>query len=97
MIRAYQPTWLASPQWQMGPDLGFHYHGDCERDREASGTTDATTWHAVALPERNATLIDIGVAGYVGDRDTISFRGHDQMHGRGTRPDPTTGKLSSDA
>jgi len=60
-------------------DLGFHYHGDCERDREASGTTDWTTWQAVARPERDQALIDLGVAGHIGDRDTISFRGHDLM------------------
>ncbi len=60
-------------------DLGFHYHGDCERDREASGTTDWTTWHAVARPERDQALVDLGVAGHIGDRDSISFRGYDLM------------------
>jgi hypothetical protein len=60
-------------------NLSFHYHGDCERDRQAAGWTDWTTWQAVARPERDQALIDRGVAGHIGDRDTISFRGHDLM------------------
>jgi hypothetical protein len=60
-------------------DLGFHYHADCERDREASGSTDWTTWQAVARPERDKALIDLGVAGHIGDRDTIAFGGHTLM------------------
>ena len=26
-------------------DLSFHYHGGCDLDRQASGSTDWTTWH----------------------------------------------------
>ncbi len=58
-------------------DLSFHYHGDCERDRQASGWTDWTTWQAVARPERDQALIDRGIEGHIGDRDTIAFRGHE--------------------
>lgn len=60
-------------------DLGFHYHGDCERDRQAGGTTDWTRWQASARPELDRALIDLGVGGHIGDRDTVSFRGHDLM------------------
>ena len=66
-------------------DLSFHYHADCERDRQASGWTDWTTWEAVARPERDQALIDRGVAGHIGDRDTISFRGYDLMLLEGER------------
>ena len=60
-------------------DLSFHYHADCERDRQASGWTDWTTWQAVARPERDQALIDRGVEGHIGDRDTIAFGGHELM------------------
>ena len=30
-------------------DIGFHYHGDCERDRQAQGSTDWTTWQSVRV------------------------------------------------
>ncbi len=66
-------------------DLSFHYHGDCERDRQAAGWTDWTTWQAVARPDRDKALIELGVAGHIGDRDTISFRGHDLMLIEGER------------
>ncbi|MEO8425458.1 MAG: hypothetical protein ABI595_16295 [Actinomycetota bacterium] len=66
-------------------DLSFHYHGDCERDRQASGWTDWTTWQAVARPERDQALIDRGIEGHIGDRDTIAFRGHTLMLLEGER------------
>ena len=66
-------------------DLGFHYHGGCERDREATGTTDWTDWRSAARPERDEALTDLGVAGHVGDRDTISFHGHELMLIEGQR------------
>jgi hypothetical protein len=66
-------------------DLSFHYHGDCERDRQASGWTDWTAWQAVARPERDQALIDRGIDGHIGDRDTIAFRGHELMLLEGER------------
>lgn len=56
-------------------DLSFHYHGDCERDRQAEGTTDWTTWRATPRPELDRALIELGVRGHIGDRDRITFRG----------------------
>ena len=66
-------------------ELSFHYHGDCERDRQASGWTDWSTWQAVARPERDQALIDRGIGGHIGDRDTITFRGHELMLLEGER------------
>ena len=66
-------------------DLSFHYHSDCERDRQASGWTDWTTWQAVARPERDQALIDRGIEGHIGDRDTFRFRGHELMLLEGER------------
>jgi hypothetical protein len=66
-------------------DLSFHFHGDCERDRQASGWTDWTTWQAVPRPERDQALIDRGIEGHIGDRDTITFRGHELMLLEGER------------
>jgi hypothetical protein len=60
-------------------DLGFHYHGGCEGDREAQGSTDWTNWTSTARPDIDAALMALGVQGHIGDRDTISFRGHDLM------------------
>jgi hypothetical protein len=57
-------------------DLSFHYHADCERDRQAEGTTDWTTWRATAQPNLDRALIELGVRGHIGDRDRITFRGH---------------------
>lgn len=57
-------------------DLAFHYHMDCERDREAGGTTDWRTWHATTRPAVDEALAHAGVAGHMGDRDAIDFRGH---------------------
>lgn len=56
-------------------DLSFHYHGGCERDREAQGATDWSTWSAIARSDIDQALIDLGVTGHIGDRDAITFRG----------------------
>ena len=62
-----------------GVSIGFHYHADCERDRQAGGATDWTTWHASARPALDRALVEAGVGGHIGDRDTISFHGHELM------------------
>lgn len=66
-------------------EISFHYHGDCERDRQASGWTDWTTWQAVARPERDQALTNQGIDGHIGDRDTITFRGYELMLLEGER------------
>jgi hypothetical protein len=58
-------------------EVAFHYHADCTRDREAGGSTDWTTWQASTRPALDQALLDIGVMGSHGDRDRITFRGHD--------------------
>jgi hypothetical protein len=57
-------------------DVSFHYHADCERDRQAGGSTDWTTWQATTRPAVDQALADVGVKGHMGDRDAIDFRGH---------------------
>src|SRR5205823_7165676 len=58
-------------------DLTFHYHADCERDLQARGSTDWTTWRATMRKDVDNALIDLGVVSHIGDRDSITFRGHD--------------------
>ena len=72
--------------------LGFHYHGGCVRDREAGGTLDVGFWEAHARPEIDSALMDLGVAGHIGDRDRVEFEGHDLMLVEGQRvlDDPAT-------
>lgn len=60
-------------------DIGFHYHGGCERDLQAGGTTDWTTWSATPRHDLDQRLMDQGVAGHIGDRDDVTFRGVDLM------------------
>ena len=76
-------------------ELGFHYHGGCVRDREAGGTLDVRFWEAHPRPEIDAALIDLGVAGHIGDRDRLTFRGRDLMLVEGQRilDDPSTWRV----
>jgi hypothetical protein len=57
-------------------DIGFHYHASCVRDLQAEGWTDWTTWHSSQRRSLDHALIELGVEGHIGDRDTIRFRGH---------------------
>ena len=57
--------------------LTFHYHGGCTRDRQASGTTDWTTWTGEGRPDVDQAIVDEGAVGHIGDRDSIEFRGHE--------------------
>jgi hypothetical protein len=58
-------------------DLAFHYHAGCDLDREAGGSTDWTTWQAATRPAVDRALANAGVTGHMGDRDRITYRGHD--------------------
>jgi hypothetical protein len=60
-------------------DMSFHYHRDCDFDREAAGWTDWDSWTASTRPEIDAALEEQGVRGHIGDRDTITFDGHELM------------------
>jgi len=57
-------------------DIAFHYHADCDLDRQAGGNTDWTTWQATTRPAVDRSLAAAGVTGHMGDRDRILFRGH---------------------
>jgi hypothetical protein len=58
-------------------DFGFHYFADCDLDREARGTMDWRDWSAVKRPELDAAVLAHGVAGGIGDREVVSFRGRE--------------------
>lgn len=58
-------------------DFGFHFHANCELDRQARGTTNWSTWQAVEQPHLDRAVLFQGYRGHVGDRDVIEFRGHD--------------------
>ncbi len=60
-------------------DIGFHYHWACIRDLEAEGWTDWTDWHSSLRRDLVQTILDNGVEGHIGDRDTVDFRGHELM------------------
>jgi hypothetical protein len=66
-------------------DPGFHYQANCERDLQAGGSIDWTTWHSSLRMPLDKALIDLGVRGHIGDRDSITFRGHDLMLIEGQR------------
>lgn len=57
--------------------ISFHYHSACRRDRQAGGSTDWTTWESAKRESVDQALINLGVAGHIGDRDRITFMGHD--------------------
>jgi hypothetical protein len=65
--------------------IGFHYHGGCERDRQAVGWTDWTTWESELRPELDQALIENGIEGHMGDRDSITYGGHEFMIIEGQR------------
>ncbi|HET9085271.1 MAG TPA: hypothetical protein VFN41_12805 [Candidatus Limnocylindrales bacterium] len=60
-------------------DFGFHYFADCDLDREARGTMDWRHWSATKRPELDAAVLAHGVAGGIGDRDVVRFRGREFM------------------
>jgi hypothetical protein len=57
--------------------IGFHYHASCERDLQAEGSTDWSTWQSSQRRSIDHALIKLGVEGHIGDRDSITYRGHD--------------------
>jgi hypothetical protein len=56
-------------------DAGFHYLADMTVDRQARATMDWVSWTAVKQPRLDAAVTALGVAGNVGDRDTVTYRG----------------------
>src|SRR5690606_31671209 len=55
-------------------DVGFHYYRDCNVDRAAQGTlTNFTTWTASVAEHLNTPLVQLGVHGNIGDRDSFTI------------------------
>jgi hypothetical protein len=57
-------------------DVGFHYYRNQDVDRQALGTlTGFAGWTTRVDTQRNAVFEALGVAGNLGDRDDLVFRG----------------------
>jgi len=57
-------------------DVGFHYYRDRDVDRQALGTlTGFVGWSTRVDTQRNTLFEGLGVAGNLGDRDDLTFRG----------------------
>lgn len=57
-------------------EAGFHFFAYCDLDRQARGTTDWESWHALEQPELDRAVLSEGVLGSIGDRDTLEFEGY---------------------
>jgi hypothetical protein len=60
-------------------EFGFHYFADCDLDREARGRMDWSDWSAEKRTDLDASVLAHGVAGGIGDRDSLRFRGQEFM------------------
>jgi hypothetical protein len=59
-------------------DVGFHYHWNCDVDRQARGTTNWKSWSSRPQQQLDAPILAHGVEGNIGDRDGMfNFRGYD--------------------
>jgi hypothetical protein len=57
-------------------DVGFHYFRDGVVDRQARGTlTNFSSWTTRTEPQIDRAIEARGVAGNIGDRDDVAFRG----------------------
>jgi hypothetical protein len=56
-------------------EAGFHFNASCDLDRQASGTTDWSTWTPIERPELDRAFLMQGVSGGIGDRDVLNFKG----------------------
>jgi hypothetical protein len=77
-------------------ELGFHYHRDCQVDRQARGTlTGFRAWTAAINPELDAAIERAAAAageqveGNIGDRDHLRYldRDYDLVEAQGRRGD----------
>jgi hypothetical protein len=77
-------------------ELGFHYHRDCQVDRQALGTlTGFRAWYAARYPgldaaiERAAAAVGEQVRGNIGDRDHLRYldKDFDLVEAQGRRGD----------
>jgi hypothetical protein len=83
-------------------ELGFHYHRDCQVDRQAVGTlTGFRAWTAATNPEldvaveRAAAAAGQRVGGNIGDRDHLRYLGadYDLIEAQGRRGDFATWRV----
>jgi hypothetical protein len=83
-------------------ELGFHYHRDCQVDRQARGTlTGFRDWTAVTDPaldaavERAAAAAGQRIGGNIGDRDHLRHLGrdYDLIEAQGRRGDFATWRV----
>lgn len=58
-------------------DVGFHYHWNCDVDRQARGTiTGWSEWSAAPQPALDKAILSYGIQGNVGDRDgVLTYKG----------------------
>ena len=58
-------------------DIGGHYFANCDVDRQQRGTlTNFSSWTTSPQPNFDNALLYWGVAGNIGDRDALTFRGY---------------------
>jgi hypothetical protein len=75
-------------------NVGFHYHANCDLDRQARGTlTNFSAW--TAEPDSNVNLLFTNlrtVAGHIGDRDAFFYKGrpYSLIEAQGKKGDYTT-------
>jgi hypothetical protein len=61
-------------------DVGFHYHWNCDVDRQARGTLSGwADWRADPQPGLDAAVLAHGIRGNVGDRDGVLTFGERQF------------------
>jgi hypothetical protein len=83
-------------------ELGFHYHRDCQVDRQALGTLGGfRAWSAARYPrldaaiERAAAAVGEQIRGNIGDRDHLRYldRDYDLVEAQGRRGDFATWRV----
>lgn len=58
-------------------DVGAHYYRNCDRDLQQRGTLkNFESWEAEPQTELDEALIQLGVEGSIGDRDTVLYKEH---------------------
>jgi hypothetical protein len=83
-------------------ELGFHYHRDCQVDRQALGTLSSfRTWSAARYPQLDAAIehaaaaVGEQVRGNIGDRDHLRYldKDYDLVEAQGRRGDFATWRV----
>jgi hypothetical protein len=83
-------------------ELGFHYHRDCQVDRQALGTLSSfRAWSAATYPQLDAAIaraaarVGEQVRGNIGDRDHLRYldKDYDLVEAQGRRGDFATWRV----